>query len=199
VGEPTGARPNMYGDNAPLILPNSRIQIRLSTLWWQDMDPRDLRPHQAPDLAADLTMEEYRDGRDPALEVIRNYDPRKSPQQTIRAALSRRDWGEAKKVMLANKANPLFRYTSFERSVNSLGYELLSKRSFDDAIEVFKLNVEVYPDSSNAYDSLAQAYAARHDVSREDLRLAEENYRKSLRLNPGNTRATAELEGLKQR
>ena len=198
VGEPTGARPNSYGDNAPVVLPNSRISIRLSTLWWQDMDPRDLREYQAPDLAAEITMADYRAGRDPALEVIKGYDPRQSPVQAIRSAVSRRDWAAARAAILAQKSNPLYRYASTERVLNLLGYELLSKKSFDDAIEVFKLNVEVYPDSWNAYDSLAEGYSARRDVSKDDLRLAEDNYQKSLRLNPHNTRASAELERLKK-
>ena len=64
---------------------------------------------------------------------------------------------------------------------------------------MFKLNVEAYSDSSNAYDSLAEAYATRRDVGKDDLRLAEQNYQKSLRLNPHNARTTAVLEQLKQR
>jgi hypothetical protein len=198
VGEPTGARPNSYGDNAPLILPNSRIAVRLSTLWWQDMDPRDVRLYQAPDLAADLTIADYRAGRDPALEVIKNYDPRQSPLQAIRSAVSRRDWAAARTAVFADKANPLYRYASFESLLNTLGYELLEKKSFDDAIEVFKLTVEAYPGSSNAYDSLAEAYATRSDASKNDLRFAAENYQKSLQLDPQNTRAAAALEQMKQ-
>ncbi len=198
VGEPTGARPNSYGDNAPVILPNSKIPVRLSTLWWQDMDPRDTRDYQGPDLAADLTMADYQAGRDPALEVIKKYDPRGSPSEMVRAAILHHDLAAAKKAVLAQKGNPLYRYTTVERQVNSLGYELLGKKSFDEAIEVFKLNIETYPDSWNAYDSLAEAYATRHDVAKDDLRLAGQNYQKSLQLNPQNSRARGALERLKQ-
>lgn len=35
IGEPTGASPNHYGDNRPLILPNSKLEIRLSSIYWQ--------------------------------------------------------------------------------------------------------------------------------------------------------------------
>jgi tetratricopeptide (TPR) repeat protein len=198
VGEPSGARPNSYGDNAPVILPNSRIAVRLSTLWWQDMDPRDVRESQAPDLAADLTMTDYRAGRDPALEVIRKYIPGESLLGVVRSAVASRDWAAAKKAVLAQNSNPLYRYTTVERQLNALGYELLAKKSFDGAIEVFKLNVETYPDSWNVYDSLAQAYATRRDVGKNDLRQAEQNYQRSLELNPQNSRARAALEQLKQ-
>jgi len=198
VGEPTGARPNMYGDNAPLTLPKSKIAVHLSTLWWQDMDPRDTRDYQAPDLAAELTMADYRAGRDPALEVIKKYDPRESPSEMVRAAISRHDLGAARKAVLAQKDNSLYRYTTVERQVNALGYELLRKKSLDEAIQVFKVNVEAHPSSWNAYDSLAEAYATRHDPAKDDLRLAGQNYEKSLQLNPQNSRARASLERLKQ-
>jgi len=198
VGEPTGARPNMYGDHAPVILPNSRISVRLSTLWWQDIDPRDMREYQAPDLAADLTLADYRAGRDPALEVIRKYNPSESFLGVVRSAIANGDWAGAKNAVLAQRVNPLYRYINDERQLNLLGYELLGKRSFAEAIEVFKLNVENHPDSWNVYDSLAEAYAARRDVAKDDLRRAEQNYQRSLELNPQNSRARGALDQLKQ-
>ena len=69
VGEPSASHVNHYGDSARLILPNQRITLRVSTLWWQ-WDPRDTRPFIAVDLAAPLTVDAYRAGRDPALEAI---------------------------------------------------------------------------------------------------------------------------------
>src|SRR5205814_2040897 len=69
-----------------------------------------------------------------------------------------------------------------EGELNRLGYSLLEHGRVADAIDIFQLNTEVYPESSNAYDSLGEAYAAHGD--RE---LAIKNYRKSLELNPKNT------------
>jgi CubicO group peptidase (beta-lactamase class C family) len=79
-----------------------------------------------------------------------------------------------------------------EQELNTLGYTLLSQGRIDDAIEVFKLNVEMYPAASNPYDSLGEAYAVKGE--RE---LALKNYRKSVELNPKNTNgieAIARLE-----
>ena len=47
-----------------------------------------------------------------------------------------------------------------ENQWNSLGYDLLGLAQVDDAIEVFAQNVDDYPASWNAYDSLAEAYEA---------------------------------------
>jgi hypothetical protein len=69
VGEPSASRDNHYGDSELLVLPNLRITIRVSTLWWQ-WDPRHTRPWIAVDIPAALTIDAYRSGRDPALAAI---------------------------------------------------------------------------------------------------------------------------------
>ncbi len=53
------------------------------------------------------------------------------------------------------KANP---YPFNDEQLNSIGNQLLRKRKLDDAIKVFKLTVENYPNSAGAYDSLGRAY-----------------------------------------
>jgi len=70
VGEPTGAKPNHYGDSRKIQLPNTGLTIRASTLYWQYGDPRDQRPWIAPHIYAELSSEDYRTGRDPGLEAI---------------------------------------------------------------------------------------------------------------------------------
>ncbi len=71
VGEPTGARPNGYGDSRKVTLPNSGLTIRVSTLQWQYSDPRDDRDAIAPQVPAMLTSADYRANRDPALDAVR--------------------------------------------------------------------------------------------------------------------------------
>lgn len=45
-----------------------------------------------------------------------------------------------------------------EDLINQIGYQFLFDSKPEDAIAVFKANVERYPDSANVYDSLAEAY-----------------------------------------
>jgi CubicO group peptidase (beta-lactamase class C family) len=45
-----------------------------------------------------------------------------------------------------------------ERGINYLGYVFLRAKKYDEAIALFKLNVEHFPKSANVYDSLAKAY-----------------------------------------
>ncbi len=44
-----------------------------------------------------------------------------------------------------------------ENTLNIIGYRLMQNGHNDKAIEVFKYNVELYPNSANVYDSLAEA------------------------------------------
>ncbi len=78
-----------------------------------------------------------------------------------------------------------------ESTVNAKGYDLLSEKKINQAIDVFKLNVFAFPKSANAFDSLGEAYL---EVGNKDL--AIENYKKSLLLNPDNKNAEEVLKRL---
>ena len=45
-----------------------------------------------------------------------------------------------------------------ENLLNQIGYHMLGASNYPAAIKVFQKNVELYPDSPNVYDSLAEAY-----------------------------------------
>lgn len=79
-----------------------------------------------------------------------------------------------------------------EQSINRAGYEVMQSGKSKEAIELFKLNVQLYPESWNVYDSLGEAYAAGGEKA-----LAIENYEKSLQLNPKNETGRAALTKLK--
>lgn len=72
-------------------------------------------------------------------------------------------------------------YDLNEGEMNTMGYQLLQSGKVDEAAEVFRLNVEAFPKSSNVYDSYGEALMKQ---GKNDL--AIENYRKSIELNPGN-------------
>jgi CubicO group peptidase (beta-lactamase class C family) len=84
-------------------------------------------------------------------------------------------------------------YDFSEPELNNLGYRLLRGGKLKESVEVFKLNVEMYPKGFNTYDSLAEAYEAQNE--RE---LAVTNYKKSLELNPQNTSATEALKRIEK-
>jgi len=78
-----------------------------------------------------------------------------------------------------------------EAGFNMLGYRLLGQGKTKDAIEIFKLNTEAFPNSWNAFDSLAEAFTKCGDTAG-----ARANYERSLALNPNNGNARKYLDDL---
>lgn len=81
-----------------------------------------------------------------------------------------------------------------EFEMNNLGYQLMGQKKFKEAIEIFKLNAEAYPKSSNVYDSLGEVY-----MKNGDDELAIQNYEKSIELNPRNTNAALMIKKIKEK
>jgi hypothetical protein len=78
-----------------------------------------------------------------------------------------------------------------ERETNLLGYALLQDGKVKDALVVFQLNVEGYPRSANAYDSLSDGYLAM-DNKEEALKYAQ----KTIDMLDKDPDATPELKQL---
>lgn len=83
-----------------------------------------------------------------------------------------------------------------ENLVNQLGYNKLRSNNEAEkalALEFFRMNTQNYPESYNAFDSLAEAYANFGNSEK-----ALENYQQSLQLNPENEHARMQIEKLKK-
>jgi tetratricopeptide (TPR) repeat protein len=89
------------------------------------------------------------------------------------------------------KATQAATYNFDEEELNTLGYQLIHAKKFKEAIRIFQLNVEAYPKSANAYDSLGEGY-----MDDDNKALAIENYQRSLQLNPKNSNGLLMLEKL---
>jgi len=83
-------------------------------------------------------------------------------------------------------------YDFGEVHLNMLGYQLLFRNCAGDASEIFRLNMEVFPNSFNVYDSYGEALMILGDTAQSIV-----NYEKSLELNPENANAVEMLKGLK--
>jgi CubicO group peptidase (beta-lactamase class C family) len=68
-----------------------------------------------------------------------------------------------------------------EGLVNRSGYALLEKNEANQALILFKINAQLHPKSSNAFDSLGETYLGM-GMKKEAI----ENYQKALNLSPKN-------------
>lgn len=193
AGEPTGGRPNHYGDTRPVELPHSGAIVWVSTLYWQTSDPRDERPWIAPELAAPLTIEAYRTNRDPVLRTVLDWTPVALFTDRLREALRSGGIDSVTTFLRAYQGNPLHRWVDTEGPLNALAYDLLGRGRGEDAVTAFRLNAENHPGSANAWDSLGDGYRALGDTTR-----AASSYRRALEVDPAFEPSRSKLEEIQE-
>ncbi len=118
--------------------------------------------------------------------------PRQSIAEVMGKALEKGSVAQALAQYRSLKASKPDAYDFEEQNaLNMVGYGLLQKGRTGDAIEVFKLNVEMFPTHGNPPDSLGEAYLAAGNKA-----LALASYKRALELNPRNEGARAAIAQL---
>ncbi|MBD3223682.1 MAG: serine hydrolase [Caldithrix sp.] len=110
--------------------------------------------------------------------------PKRSLAEKLAKTIAEKDLQAAIDQYHDLKKNHADKYDLSETELNRLGYRLLGQKKIDEAIQIFKLNVEAFPEAYNVYDSLGEAYMVKGNKE-----LAVKNYAKSLQLNPDNSNA----------
>jgi hypothetical protein len=185
VGEPTGERPNMYGDPQPFTLPESKIIVNISSLYWQDMGPRDTRDTTGPEIAAELTETDFEKGVDPAMEAIARPLP-PAFEDAIKNALGQGDT-TVREAYASYVSNPVHRFAQVEYPTEDLIYELVDDKKYTGAEVLASLNVRRYA-TARAYDSLGNVEEALKNLSG-----ARHAYRNALRIDPRDAVAASQL------
>ncbi|WP_461125959.1 serine hydrolase [Spirosoma aerophilum] len=106
----------------------------------------------------------------------------------LNAELKKQGYAQALTVVKAVRKKHPELFLS-EEYVNIWGYTLAGQGKLKEALEIFKLNVSLYPKGYNTYDSLAETYDRLGNRA-----LAIKNYKQSLALNPRNTNAIEYLK-----
>jgi tetratricopeptide (TPR) repeat protein len=83
------------------------------------------------------------------------------------------------------------KYIIQEWVIKSVGLQYLAEKKFEEAIEVFKLNLQEYPDSWEVYSDLASAY-----LKNDNIPLAIQNYQKALEKKPDEKKIAEILKKL---
>ena len=193
VGEPTGSPPNMYGDATPVQLPNSGVCVYVSTVWWQDVDPRDRRRWTAPEIAAELTAEDFRENRDPALDAALAAAPEPALADRMLESLQRGDTALARQRYRTYVADARHAYVDTERALATLAERLARAHRPAPAVWALELNTAEHPGSGEAYENLGEAYAL---LGRNDLAAA--SFERALAVDPRNFEAKRRLRELRE-
>ncbi len=193
VGETTGGGANPGGTmpispRFEMFIPTGRAINPITGINWEGTG---VTPHVAVD--AD-------DALDTALELAREaaekYRTEKEEKVTAlweafaeaqMRAVSLADEGNSEKaaqVLSAGLRDAHEAGLGGEADINMLGYQMVNRHQIALAIVVFTFNVAAYPESSNVYDSLAEAYMNDGQIER-----SIRNYEKSIKLDPKNDHA----------
>jgi len=126
---------------------------------------------------------------EPVVPVPDNAANRAFTDEIIKLALEKNLNAAIESYQKRNKKIDLL-----ENVVNAKGYDLIGEKKLKEAIEIFKLNVFAFQKSANAFDSLGEAY-----LEAGDKKLAVENYKMSLILNPQNENAREVIKRLEDK
>ncbi len=127
------------------------------------------------------------------LHGIPPRQPRPSIGEVVLATIDKASVAEGVARYKAFKATKPNDYDFSERELIRVGYQLLDAGRVADAIEIFKLNVEMFPSDGNTYGGLGEAYRASGNKEQ-----AIANYRRALELTPDNTEVAARLKQLEE-
>lgn len=101
------------------------------------------------------------------------------------------DGQEKARIILEKLRKRSADYFLSEEELNSLGYELLGDNKIPLAVEVFKMNMELFPQSWNVYDSYGESLLK---IGKKEQ--AIEMYKKSIEINPNNENGKKALKEL---
>lgn len=117
--------------------------------------------------------------------------PESDPVTALRIRLRARGYEHAAEVYDELKRKDA-NFRPSEADLNDWAYRMLNGGGKPkEALEIFKLNAFLYPESANVYDSLAEAFEANGERAQ-----AVKNYRRSLELDLNNRNAADRLKQL---
>ncbi len=126
--------------------------------------------------------------------VVYNFMKLEENEKIPSDYLKNKEFDKALEGYLAIKKKDSLDSSIDENYLNSFGYKTLREKNIELATAIFKINVALYPKSSNVYDSLGEAYLKSGDTLK-----AIENYKKSLIFDSGNLRAINQLKKLEKK
>ncbi len=117
---------------------------------------------------------------------------KKSAEKVIERTIQKYGINAAKREFQKIKSDMQQHHFS-EKEFNGLGYNLINEAKLSEAVEVFKMVVILFPHSTNACDSLGEAYLYSGDMDK-----AISSYRKIIEIDHRNTSGEKMVENIEK-
>ena len=75
--------------------------------------------------------------------------------------------------------DPKYKYYDFEDRINQAGYDLMGNEQYQQARAVLKMNADLFPESPNCWDSLAECHCKLGNIEE-----AKRLYQKAISMDP---------------
>lgn len=148
VGEPTGSRPDHYGDPKKVRLEYSGLTLRVSRLHWSSYTAFDEREASIPDFSVNWTSADYFSGGDPALALAVSLKDI-SLKSLLRTPLREGDLHKIGRYTLDSKLSPQTYGTDFSSQLLELGDEFAEEGDVDAASFAYQVGLYFYPKHKN--------------------------------------------------
>jgi hypothetical protein len=152
VGEPTGSRPDHFGDPEKLRLDNSGLTLRVSRLHWSSYTAFDEREAALPDFPATWNSADFFSGADPALSFVGNAQDIHL-KSLLRTALNSRDLHKVARYTLDSKLATDTLQIDFSSWLLELGKEH-EKNDTDIASFAYRVGLFFYPEHADLASAL---------------------------------------------
>lgn len=193
VGEPAGAPRSSYGDAGTFHLKHSRLQVEISSVYWQLTNSADKSRYQPVDVPAVFASREYFSGADPAVDSILSLPGRyKSLPEVLLE-----DGGAALKRDYAERQARFGKYDWWkafdETAMRFAARDLMKAGKPADGKAGFEILLAQYPQSWRAWRDYGNALLAAGEKA-EALRC----FRRGLEINPGYDEFRSKIKELQQ-
>jgi hypothetical protein len=151
VGEPTGGAPSSWGDPKRVVLPNSGLIARISTVYWRDSSPDMSRPWIAPDIHVVESSADRALGRDPVMDAISRFEKPENFSTVLESLLKAGAGADSiVRMYYQHKTDGVWAGESTQQALQGMGERYLDAGSFGNALLMFRLNLRDDPESIGA-------------------------------------------------
>ena len=169
VGEPTAENINFYGDNRPVILPNSKIPVYLSYAWWQDKPAWENAEWLAPSIPVDISFEEYSTNQDPVLDAALTFSDinfKPNPMRYITDMVLKGEMEKLLQEVTKMIKNPKYDFFDFETELSKAALHLVNTGRVEGVragVGILSFVTQLFPTSSNSWKNLGEGYLKAGD------------------------------------
>ncbi|MDX5419765.1 MAG: hypothetical protein LPK09_11165 [Hymenobacteraceae bacterium] len=193
VGEPTGSTPSAYGDSRKMQLPNSKLTIRASTVYWRDWNVNEKRPWTAPDIPVVYTSADYLAGKDPVLEAALRSSPEAGMAGVMQEVHQRAGFNPATWIYFRLVQDARTEPDSLLALEQAFGEYLLQHKRAEESAVWYSYIGSRHKEKAWPLIGLAQAQLLSHDAQK-----AAATLEKAIQLEPANKQAKELLVTVKK-